>query len=184
MIDARGKTKGGRPILGATLQDCLSIALEWLATKSDTAVGRIGFVGCGLGGDAVLWAAETDTRIAAALGISPMLETSLVPDVTMAGTDWLRELSYRQVWLWRRRWSAIQQTASDLALNAPRHYGTSATRAVLVGCEPRTALIGAWNGAKVLSTSIGKQFSLLGDDHARALVVNWLRRELGTIQDS
>ena len=184
MIDARGKTEGSTPILGATLQDSLSIALAWLATDSDVDVGRIGFVGCGLGGDAVLWAAETDTRIAASLGISPALETSLVPDVTNAGIDWLRELSYRQVWLWRRRWPAIQQTASDLALDAPRHYGTSATRAVLVGNEPGTAVVGAWNGAQVLSAPIGKHFSLMGDDHARALVVNWLRRELVATQDS
>jgi len=179
-----GKMPSGEPRSAVMLQERLSKSLDWLKEESGVDAGRIAFVGCGLGGDVVLWAAETDTRIAAALGISPTSEAPLVPGVTPAGIEWLRELSYRQVWRWRRRWSDVQRTATALALNTPRHYGTSAARAVFVGGELRTALIGAWNDAQILSAPIGRHFSLLADDQARAVAVDWLRRELGVTEES
>jgi hypothetical protein len=180
VLDLLGDQEGDGPHFATKIQECLEAAVDWLEREKpmECGAGPVGLMGCGVGGDAVLWAAEADTRIAAALGVAPLPEAPSPRNASATGVDWLRELSYRQTWRWHRRWSAMQQTAVDLALNKPRHWGRSASRAIFVSGKPQTAVIGAWSDIEVLSAANGRHFSLLENTGEQKVAVDWLCRKL------
>jgi dienelactone hydrolase len=175
-LNLLGDPEGDGSHSATAIQECLEAAVDWLEREKpiESDAGAIGLMGCGLGGDAVLWAAEADARIAAALGVAPLPEAPRPRNASENGVDWLRELSYRQTWRWHRRWSAMRRTATDMALNKPRHWGKNASRAVFVGREPQTAVIGAWSDVEILSATDGRHFSLLEKVGEQKVAVDWL----------
>lgn len=180
LLNFRGGLEGDGSRFATTVQKCLDAAVDWLEREKpmEWDAGPIGLMGCGLGGDAVLWAAEADARITAALGVAPLPKAPRPRNASVNGVDWLRELGYRQTWRWHRRWSAMQQTATDLALNKPRYWGKSASRAAFVGGEPQTAVIGAWSDIEILSAADGRHFTLLECAEEQNIAVDWLCRKL------
>jgi hypothetical protein len=127
----------------------------------------------GLGGDAALRAAAFDQKIAAVVAVSPVRVIGNAVK-TLSGLEWLHELSYCQTLRWRRLRDSIQRTADDTSKAEP-------------GCDKflvPTAVL-ASNNSIVATRSLGdverlcipdtRRFTLLEDDSACQLLVQWLK---------
>jgi len=90
----------------------ISTALVQLARMPGVDERRMGLLGLGLSGDAAMRIAASDPKIAAVMAVSPV--SVLTSNVQRPGLCWLHELSYRQAWRLRRRWTHIQSAVADL----------------------------------------------------------------------
>ncbi len=154
------------------LLSTLSAAIAHLAGRFGAQNLRVGLLGLGLGGDAVLRAAAVDPQVRACLAVQPLLDGSKF----RAGLPRLRELSYFQAWRWgwKRRRAARQKLAADLdglgALQAP-FYGPAG---VLVD-EGRPLESGS---VERLAIPTDRHFSILEEDVALESIVAWFQTHL------
>jgi dienelactone hydrolase len=176
-LDAQGLADSDDPLARRTILGHLSTALVQLAQQAGIDKHRIGLVGLGLGGDAVLHAAAGDRNIKATLAVSPVGKGSSDTELTRPGLHWLRELSYLQTWRWRRRWPELQSAAADLRAFKPDGADAPAPVAVL-GANNGPATIPGSIDAERLEVQGHQYFTLLEGDQARHLLVTWLRENL------
>jgi dienelactone hydrolase len=176
-MDAQGLAASDDPLSRRTLLGHLSTALVQLVQQPGIDKRRIGLVGLGLGGDAVLRAAAGDRNIRATLAVSPVGTGSSDTDLTRPGLHWLRELSYLQTWRWRRRWPELQSAAADLRAIMPQGTDAPAPIAVL-RANGGPATVPGNVDAERLEVQGHQYFTLLEEDQARQLLVTWLREKL------
>jgi dienelactone hydrolase len=174
VLDAQGVSDSRAPLSRKTLEGHLAGALGQLAQHT-TAPSRVGLIGLGLGGNAVLGAAATAPQINAAVAVSPVGNTLPKP-----GLQWLHELSYLQVWRWRRRWKTYQHAAIQLGAAQPTRAEFDDITAVLQSEHDFMAMRKDRRRIERLITPGRRRFTLLQDSTARQLLVNWLSQKLDT----
>lgn len=177
-LDAQAVTESNDPLSRRTLLGHLSIAAAQLSRPGEARVDeeRIGLLGLGLGGDAVLRAAVADPQIRAALAVSPVGDAPL--QQTDSGLHWLRELSYQQIWRWRQHWPARQQAVRDLQMTRPAGDGFSASGAVLQASSGAPTIRMERQGVELLIVPSWRHFTLLEDERAVEQAVLWLQNKL------
>jgi dienelactone hydrolase len=175
-VDAQGLAESDDPLSRRTLLGHLSTALVQLVGQPGIDKGRIGLVGLGLGGNAVLRAAAGDRNIKATLVVSPVGGESSAPELTRPGLHWLRDLSYLQTWRWRRRWPALQRAAADLRAIVP--HGTAMTAPIAVLQARGLETLPGNVEVERLEVQSQRTFSLANQDQARQLLVTWLQEKL------
>jgi hypothetical protein len=92
------------------------------------------------------------------------------------GLHWLRELSYFQVWRWRRHWPALQRAAADLSVVELARDDVEA--AVLQAGDDILATHGDQHGVERLTAPGWRHFTLLADAQARQLIADWFKNKL------
>jgi dienelactone hydrolase len=175
-MDAHGLADSDDPLARRTILGHLSTALVHLAQQPGIDKRRIGLVGLGLGGDAVLHAAAGDRNIKATLAVSPVGKGSSDTELTRPGLHWLRELSYLQTWRWRRRWPELQSAAADLRVFKPE--GDATAPIAVLGANNGPATIPGNVDAERLEVQGHYYFTLLEEERAQQLLVTWLREKL------
>jgi hypothetical protein len=179
VLDTQRLAQSKTPPVRQTLLDHVSAAITELGTQNNIDKNRIGLLGVGWGADLTLQAASNNGRIKEAMAVCPIALAPLKPGMTAPGLDWLRDLSYRQVWRWRRRGPALIYGTQEMALEqdwrlpAPieretgKNYRIMTTRNTSPVAEP----------LPVLSR---KYFALLDDESTRRLIVQWFQDRLLT----
>jgi dienelactone hydrolase len=177
-LDAGGVAKSDAPLSRPTLLGNLSTAILQLGRQEGIDKERIGLLGLGLGGDAVLQAAAADPQIKAALAVSPV--GSMAPDSdgpAGLGLHWLREMSYRQVWRWRRHWPTLHRAAAGLGIAKSTRDALPDTTAVLHGSNELTMRT-TRRGVASLAIASQRHFTSLEDENARQTTARWLQEKL------
>ncbi len=186
-LDARGVAASdappfgrvpGRSRLRQTLLGHLATALAGLARQPGIDAERVGLLGLGLGGDAALQAAVTDPQLRAALAVSPVGDATPGTGEAGPGLHWLHELSYLQVWRWRRRWPALRRAATDLQPPGSPPVTPSVNLAVLQGNSTILTMRKAQPEIEPLTVPGQRHFTLLQDTQARQLAVAWFQEKL------
>ncbi len=181
-LDARSVMTADAPLTRPTLLGHLSLALVELAQVSDMDTERIGLLGFGLGGDAVLHAAiGHQIKAAAAMAVSPVGLISSDPKRDLPGLQWLRELSYGQAWRWQRQKAAFERAALDLQVVEPLHKPPSIPVVVLISQATRLTTRIPSDVVRV-EAPCDRRFTLMHDDRACELAVSWFQEQLGSVK--
>lgn len=175
-LDARYLADSDAPFARRTLLGYTSTALVNLDRLSGIDDRRIGLLGLGLGGDAVLCAATIDPGVKAAAAVSPVASDTLT--ARGSGLDWLRELTIRQAWRWRRLSPRLKRAVADLGIAE----STVATAPDSVNVHKNgNAILTMRNPERffeALPVPSDQCFTLLDDKHARHRLVVWFLDEL------
>jgi hypothetical protein len=153
----------------------LSTILAQLARQEGIDAERIGLLGLGLGGDAV-WQAAASAQVRAALAVSPVACMSSEPEIIGPGLHWLREMSYVQVWRWRRGWRKLRQVADDLA--AVKLKQADLNVVVLRADGDILAMQKSPRDVERLVVPGRRRFTLLVEARVRKVVVEWFWEKL------
>lgn len=178
ILDAKSLAKSGAPLSRKTILAHTSTALSHLERQPGIDGDRIGLLGLGLGSHVTLQVAASDAQIKGAIAVSPVLLAPLKPGITKPGLDWLHELSYRQVWRWRRRWPALQRTAVELGPSEQLKKGLPAAKN---GRQENDYIMAIRRNARVverLSVPGQQYFTLLENKQARRVIVQWFQDNL------
>ncbi len=179
VLDTQRLAQSNTPPVHQTLLDHVSAAISEIGTQQNVDKDRIGLLGVGWGADLTLQAASNNGRVKEAMAVCPIVLAPLKPGMTAPGLDWLRDLSYRQVWRWRRRGPALIYGAQEMALEQDWRLPTP------IECEME-------NSYRILTTRkyspvaeplpvlSRKYFALLDDEPTRRLVVQWFQDRLLT----
>lgn len=155
-----------------------SDALELLASLPGVDTERIGLLGLGLGGDAALANAPKDPRITAAIALSPLDSTPFRPGTTARGLDWLHELSYTQIWRWRRRWPGLRRAAAALRSDEPARDAKPVPVWHASQDSKVFAIRHRADEVVPLNAPSERYFTLLEEDRVEQLVVRWFQDAL------
>lgn len=190
VLDAQGVSETADPYTRRALLGHLSTALVKLTEQPDIDPKRVGLLGLGLGGDAILRAVAFDHNTAAVMAVSPMesvrapADTAPIPSPTTRGQTavdqglhWLHELSYLQAWRWRRRRPIFERAVVNLGRFRPDKEALMAPAAILLS-NGEESVAHAWPGVEVLNVPSPRHFTLLKDETATQLVVDWLHEKL------
>jgi hypothetical protein len=186
-LDTQAVMESDAPLSRQTLRGHLSTALAQLAQRPGIDGARTGLLGLGLGGDAVLGAAATVPQVKAAMAASPLWSVAFESDAVGPGLQWLYELSYRQVWRWRRNQSLFRRAAADLHARAPWTTASSPsdanalpiTAAILQGSDDIMAMRRNWPFIELLTTPGQRHFTLLQDENTIELTAAWFQEKFG-----
>jgi dienelactone hydrolase len=157
--------------------------LEQLVQQEKLEKSRLGLVGIGLAGDLVLTSVTSGMRIAATLAISPLSTLDSLLNTTEWGLEWLRELSYRQAWRWRRQRAALRRAVVALKGmdKTPSKTCNELSIAIMVHTETSPKTIATRIEDRqfdVLSAPSPQKFRLLQDTRTRLLLLDWLEDQL------
>jgi dienelactone hydrolase len=187
-LDAQAVTRCADPLSRQTLLGHLSTAVVYLTHQLEIIADRIGLLGLGLAGDAVWQAARADPQIRAALAVSPMALTASPPQSppqagekkggAPPGLAWLHELSYRQVWRWRRRRDAFQRAAADLQMPGAALSTPSERLAALYGVDAILTMRTTNAENSLFPIASRRHFTLLEEGQAMEQTVAWFRDRL------
>ena len=174
------KIRVGNDVRGpsATLLGHLSTALTGLARQPGIDNERLGLLGLGLGGDAVLRASASRNDIRATLAVSPVSLVTAELKQHEPRLCWLHEFSLREARRWRRLWPALRDTAAALSL-PPSEPGALRAQAKVVYASHSFLTTRSTTGiAGGLPVPTTEHFTLLGDARALGVVVAWLHDAL------
>jgi dienelactone hydrolase len=180
VLDSKRSVANDRHAAAATLLGLLSQALAGLAELPRIDRERLGLLGLGLGGDAVLCAGASRHDIRAILAVSPVRLVTDEPKKHDAQLSWLHELGLLEARRWRELWPALQAAAAALSLRSLEPTALSAQVKVVYAADSFVTTRSTAALAGGLPVSNTGHFTLLGDAHARELVVAWLRDALTT----
>ena len=156
----------------------LSTAIVHLTRHVKISGDHIGLIGLGLGGDAVWQVACNDPQIQAALAVSPVALTPENPNEPPPGLAWLHELSYRQIWRWRRQSVTFHRAVAALQTPAPETTLISDRLAVLHAGQALLAMRMSKTEATFLPITSRRHFTLLSEEQAIERLVTWFRDRL------
>jgi dienelactone hydrolase len=171
-------SKAGSPPPRHSLARHTSDAIQLLSNLPGVDTERIGLLGLGLSGDAILAIAPRDARFTAAIALSSVNSAPLSPGATARGLDWLRELSYLQVWRWRRlcpglRQAVVRLHSEEMARDeeaVPVRHASLNSR--LIAMRKQAGSVVAHD------TPNERYFTLLEEDRVEKLVVQWFHDAL------
>ena len=179
VLDAQGVSDSHAPLSRKSLEGHLASALGQLSQYSAAPPSRVGLIGLGIGGNAVLGAAATSAQISAAVAVSPIGDTLPEP-----GLQWLHELSYRQVWRWHRHWKTYQHAAVQLGAAQPTRANFGDVAVVLQSEHDFMAMRKDQRRIERLTVAGRRRFTVLQEPPARQLLVDWLKQKLDTIDET
>jgi hypothetical protein len=157
----------------SALLGVLSLALTHLRDDE-----RVGLLGLGLAGDAVLTAAMGSSHAAAALAVSPVLTAPSLQADAGPGLHWLHELSLPQSWRWCRQRPVYQESIADL-YNTVR-ASTSPSKPVAILCDSEPAMTTRrFADVRYIITPEERHFTVLEVPVNRRTLIQWFQKALG-----
>jgi dienelactone hydrolase len=177
ILDTRILTRNGGPANRQTTFGHVSSAIAEIAKQKYVDKKRLGLLGIGGGADLTLQATSKTRRVRAAMAVCPVALAPLKPGLTSPGLSWLRDLSYRQAWNWRRRGAPHIYNAQETALEQNWKFPALAEKES-VARPPVLTTRSSSRAVELFSVPSDKFFALLDHAPTRRLIVQWFRETL------